>query len=76
MEEIKKIDMKEILKNAARDLRSMKHYTSLCVQTGGLEKSQQLKVTTKNEIIKYKKIILNSKSGSVKATDSMPWTKI
>ena len=72
MEEIKKIDMKEILKNAARDLRSMEHYASLCVQTGGLEKSQHLKVTTRNEIIKYKKIIINSKSGSVKATDSMP----
>ena len=50
---IKKIDIKEILEQAQKDLRNIEHYASRLVNTV-LENSVKLKITTNEDIKKYK----------------------
>ena len=50
---MKKIDIKEILQKAAKDLRNIEHYASKLVNTG-LENSAKLRVTTREDIAKYR----------------------
>ena len=50
---IKKIDIKEILEQAQKDLRNIEHYASRLVNTV-LENSVKLKITTNEDIKKYR----------------------
>lgn len=87
-DEIKKVDVKEILLQAQKELRTVEHYASRIV-TGGLENSVNLRVTTREEISKFrrkqKKLLaqLGGKAAHISLTDqesrinlTAPWTTL